>query len=199
MLKWIGMLVTMSILSHTAAALEPQKLPEPDKTGGMPLMQTLSERKTTRQFSDKAIDDQTLSEILWSAYGVNRANGLRTIPTAMNQKNMEVYVFKADGIWRYDADNNSLLPVSDKNMLSLFSSQDYMKDVPLVLVYTGSRNEDYPAMHAGSAYQNVGLYAASKGMANVVRGYFEKEPVNRALQLSQDKTAIVSQAVGWQK
>jgi len=199
MLTILRMIIAMSLLSNTVWALETQKLPNPAKEGGMPLMQTLNERKTIRRFDNKAVDNQTLSEILWAAYGVNRDNGLRTIPTARNQKDLDVYVFSADGIWLYEAEKHALLPVSDKNMLSLFATQDFMQDVPLVLVYAGSRNQDYPVMHAGSAYQNVGLYAASKGMANVVRGYFDKESVNRALELPEDKTVIVSQAIGWPK
>ena len=52
-------------------------------------------------------------------------------------------------------------------------------------------------MHAGSAYQNVGLYAASKGMHSVVRGYFDNDRVAKALNLENGERAIVSQAIGW--
>ncbi len=50
------------------------KLPEPEKKGGKPLMEALNERQTTREFSDKKLDDQTLSNLLWAAYGFNREN-----------------------------------------------------------------------------------------------------------------------------
>ena len=73
-----------------------------------------------------------------------------------------------------------------------------MKNVPLVLIYTGSKDEDYPAMHAGSAYQNVGLYAASRGLGAVVRGYFDKEAVAKALNLPNSEAVIISQATGWE-
>ncbi len=192
----LGVFMAMAIINNVSAA--EQKLPAPDREGGMPLMQALSERHSVKQFQKKEINDQILSNILWAAYGVNRSGGLRTIPTAMNQKDLDVYAAKADGVWQYDAINHTLRQVSSENILPLFQTQDYMKNVPLVLIYTGSKNQDYAAMHAGSAYQNVGLYAASQGLGSVVRGYFDNEGVNKALKLPNSERVIISQAVGWE-
>ena len=136
-----------------------------------------------------------LSEILWVAFGISH-DGKRTIPTAMNQQNLKVYVVRNDGAWLYDAAENSLTQVTAENLQPLFATQDFMKDVPVNLVYVGS-DEKYSPMHAGSAYQNVGLYAASKGMHSVVRGYFDNDRVTKALNLENGERAIVSQAIGW--
>ena len=84
----LGVFTAMAIINNVSAA--EQKLPDPNREGGMPLMQALNERHSVKQFGDKAIDDQTLSDLLWAAYGVNRSGGLRTIPTAMNQKDLEI-------------------------------------------------------------------------------------------------------------
>ena len=73
-----------------------------------------------------------------------------------------------------------------------------MKSVSTVFVYTGSQ-EDYAIMHAGSAYQNVELYAATNDMASIVRGYFDKEKVTEVLNLPREERAIISQAIGWKK
>ena len=102
----LGVFTAMAIINNVSAA--EQKLPDPNREGGMPLMQALNERHSVKQFGDKAIDDQTLSDLLWAAYGVNRSGGLRTIPTAMNQKDLEIYVAKADGIWQYNAISHTL-------------------------------------------------------------------------------------------
>jgi nitroreductase len=199
MKKFMLVLVAIGLFSSIAAAQITQKLPEPNKTGGMPLMEAMAKRKSAREFAKKDIDEQTLSEILWSAYGVSHSDDLRTIPTGQNKKDIEVYAVKADGVWHYDAIKNVLHQISDKNHLPDFQSQDYMKDAPLVLVYTSTVGGDYGGMHAGSAYQNVGLYAASKSLNNVVRGYFDKKVVNKMLNLPKNKTAVVSQAIGWKK
>lgn len=171
-------------------------LPRADQEGGMPLMEALKKRKTIRQFGDRIIDRQTLSNILWAAYGVNRPDGYRTIPTAKNEKDLTVYITDANGVWRYEAETHTLRQVSEQTLIPYFQLQDYMHNVPLVLIYTGS-DADFAAMHAGSAYQNVGLYAASVGMSNVVRAYFDREEVEQALNLGYNQRVIISQAIGW--
>ena len=159
-------------------------------------MQALEDRHSDREFSDREIDDRTLSSILWVAYGVNRDDGKRTIPTAMNKKDLNIYVFNKNGVWLYDTDNNLLKQQSDQNHMDLFQKQDYMTSVPTILVYTGS-TDDYAAMHAGSAYQNVELYAAANNMASIVRGFFEHDKVSEVLKLPKGQRVIISQAIGW--
>ena len=51
-------------------------LPEPQKSGGIPLMEALNYRKSTRDLSDYEISEQVLSDLLWAAYGFNRHTGL---------------------------------------------------------------------------------------------------------------------------
>ena len=182
----------------TSALAADIKLPAPDKTNTTTLIQALEQRHSDREFSDKAIDNQTLSSILWAAYGVNRTDGKRTIPTALDKKDLNVYVFNSNGIWLYDANENSLKKQSSENKLDLFHLQDYMNAVSTVLVYTGSA-EDYAVMHAGAAYQNVELYAAATNMASIVRDYFDHEKVSRALNLPAGQRVIISQAIGWKK
>lgn len=198
MRKTAGVIMAMAIWMQSAAAQTLQPLPSPETTGGMPVLQAMAGRRSTRSFGDKAVDEQTLSNILWAAYGENRADGRRTIPTALNEQDLAVYVAKSDGVWLYDAHKNALQPVAEENILPLFNRQDYMAKVPLVLIYVGSDDErGFAAMHAGSAYQNVGLYAASAGLADVVRGYFDHDAVGKALNLPQGQKVIISQAVGW--
>ena len=196
MKKTIG--VIMAGLMATSAMAADIKLPEPDKTNTTTLISALENRHSDREFSDKAVDEQTLSTVLWAAFGVNRADGKRTIPTALDKKDLNVYVFNNDGIWLYDADDNTLKQQSAENHLDLFKMQDYMQPVSTVLVYTGS-TEDYAIMHAGSAYQNVELYASANNMASIVRGYFEHEKVAQVLKLPDGQRVIISQAIGWKK
>jgi nitroreductase len=196
-MKIITGVIMAGFMASSAMAAD-IKLPDPDKTNKTMLISALENRHSDREFSDKEVDIQTLSTILWAAYGVNRADGKRTIPTALDKKDLNIYVFNKSGIWLYDADENSLKQQSDKNYLDLFRLQDYMNHVSTVLVYTGSM-EDYAIMHAGSAYQNVELYVAASDIASIVRGYFEKDKVAEALNLPEDERVIISQAIGWKK
>ena len=92
-----------------AAELKAIQLPKPDLAGGMPLMQALSARKTTRAFLDKPLPLQTLSDLLWAAFGVNRGQDVkpgmgRTAPSARNTQDIQLDVVLADGVYLYDAE-----------------------------------------------------------------------------------------------
>ena len=67
-------------------------LPPQAKRGGMPLLEALSRRRTIREFRPDALTDRQLNELLWAACGVNRPDGKRTIPTAMNRQDLSVIV-----------------------------------------------------------------------------------------------------------
>ena len=87
----------------SAQELKPIELPKPQITGGKPLMQALAERKTTRAFRDQALPPQTLSNLLWAAFGVNRPRAVkeglgRTAPSAMNRQEVEIDVVLAQGV-----------------------------------------------------------------------------------------------------
>ena len=182
-------------MTFDVVAQEPVKLPAPDLTGGMPLIQAMKERKTERAFSTEALDDQTLSDILWTAWGYNRPDK-RTIPTARNRQNMEVYVLKADGAFRYDARANSLIPVTAQDLRPFAAKQDFVLNAPVTLLFVADEDDKYAGMHAGSAYQNVGLYCASKGLYNVVRGMIDRDALATALGIEDEDDIIISQTVG---
>ncbi len=182
-------------MTFDAFAQEAVKLPAPDLTGGMPLMQAMKERKTERAFSTEALDNQTLSDMLWAAWGYNRPDK-RTIPTARNRQNMEVYVLKADGAFRYDARANSLIPVTAQDLRPLAAKQDFVLNAPVTLLFVADEDDKYAGMHAGSAYQNVGLYCASKGLYNVVRGMIDRDALAKALGIEDEDDIIISQTVG---
>ena len=196
--KILGVLAFSFMFSATLAnANEVQTLPAPNIKGGQPLMETLTNRKTIRDFSDQAIDNQTLSEILWSAWGISHGEK-RTIPTSQNKQNLKVYVTKADGTWLYNAKDNRLEQVSNQDLRALMAKQDFVKTAPITLIFTGTDAKNSP-MHAGSAYQNVGLYCASQGLGNVVRGYLDREAVEKALKLPSEEKVIITQTIGWPK
>ncbi len=155
-----GLMALTGFGAAFAAPGEIQQLPKPAVTGGMPLLEAINARKSERFYDpNKAIDDQTLSEILWVAWGAN-TNGKRTIPTALNKQNMGLYLLTPTGTWRYDGMKNELTKVNDKNLIPLCAKQPYVNDAPVQLLYTAV-DDKWGRFHVGAAYQNVYLYAAS--------------------------------------
>lgn len=191
-----SLFLTGMLFVQNVYALETKPLPEPQTNGGKPLMEALKDRKTSRSFSDKPLEAQVLSDMLWAAFGVNRpAEGKRTAPTAMNKQNIDVYVLDAAGVWRYEAKENVLIPVLEKDLRPVMESQPFAAKAPVTLLYV-AENDVTSGMHAGSLYQNVGLFCASAGLNNVVRR-MDKDRLTQALPLPAGKEVIVSQSVGY--
>ena len=187
------MLAGISLVSAQAVAAGPERLslPKPDTTGGKPLMQALAERKTTRTFSGQPVSEQELSNLLWAVWGVNRpAQGLRTAPTARNSQAVAVYVALENGVWLYEAKEHALVRVLNRDARSRFGT------APLVLLYAAPKDDKFAPMHVGSLYQNAGLYAASAGLASVVKGT-GVDVLDRELPLPQGYIMYIVQPVGW--
>lgn len=95
-----------------AAELQAVKLNPPNLKRGLPLMETLSVRASAREFSDKELSLQDLSDLLWAADGMSRpAENKSTAPSAMNSHDVRIYVFMKDGAYLYDAPKHELIPV----------------------------------------------------------------------------------------
>jgi len=91
--------------------LKPIKLNEPNKTRGVSVMEAFALRASVREWSDKDLSVQDLSDLLWAANGINRPDGKRTAPSAMNAQDIDIYVFMKDGAYLYDAAGQMLKPV----------------------------------------------------------------------------------------
>ncbi len=195
--KFVCGLMAAMIGFSAEAAEKIKELPNPNLDGGIPLMEAIAKRKTMREFSPKPLDDQDLSNILFVAWGVSH-DDKRTIPTARNLQNMNVYAVFDGGIWLYDGKENNLVKVGEaKEVMPFIAKQDFVEEAPLTLIFTAKPDDKgYAQMHAGSAYQNVGLYCASRGMSNVVRGMIDFDEIGEALKL-QDEKVIITQTIGW--
>ena len=178
-------------------------LPTPVKTGGKPLMEALNERKSTRDnFVNEDLDKQTLSELLWAAYGFNRTDK-RTVPSASNAQEFDVYVLLNDGAYRYDAEANKLIFVAKGSFKNLLANQQqpYVNNVPVHLVFVGNLDKskagrDGILLDTGYISQNVYLYCASKGLGTIARASFDRKELPVALKLTDKQQITLVQAVG---
>ena len=180
-------------------------LPAPARTGGMPLMQALAERKTVRDYKPGELDAATLSEILYAANGVNRPDGKRTIPTAMNKQDLEVYVALPGAAYHYDAKENKLVRIDAGDFRAeLIMNKNMANNAAAILVYASDSTKfpndiKYPAIHVGEASQDVYLYCASKGLGTVSLGMYDEKGVRKVFKLDDKMTVILAQAIGFTK
>lgn len=181
-------------------------LPFPKVVGGMPLQEALSNRATNRNISRKPLSDQQISDILWAANGVNRAeSGMRTAPSARNCQEVEIYAFLKSGIYKYDALRNYLFLVKAGDFRREAGKNAFFKDAPLALVYVADfekmseydkeAKEFYSATDVGFVSQNVYLYCASNHLATCVCGFIDRESLALRLGVINGKV-LLSQPVG---
>jgi nitroreductase len=188
-----------------AADLQPITLPAPQTDGGKPLMQALQQRASQREFAPDPLPLQILSNLLWAAWGVNRPDsGRRTAPSAMNRQEMDVYVALAGGVFLYEAKDHRLAPVVPADLRAFTGTQSYVATAPVNLIYvsraSGGSAEDQAmngGIQAGLISENVYLYCASEGLATVVRGSINRDPLARAMQLPAGRRIILAQTVGY--
>jgi len=202
--------VVISSASLLAQELQPVELARAQTEGGKPLMQALGARHSSREFSAQKLSPQVLSNLLWAAFGVNRAeSGKRTAPSAMNWQEIEVYVATADGLYVYAAKAHRLNPVLAEDVRAATGTQAFVKEAPVNLVYvadlakTGRASAEdqalFTAADAGFIAQNVYLFCASEGLATVVRGSVDRPSLAKVLKLRTDQKIILAQTVGYAK
>jgi nitroreductase len=182
-------------------------LPKPQKTGGLPLMQALAHRASQREFRPDPLDDKQLSDLLWAAAGINRpALGGRTAPSAMNAQEVEVYVALPQGLYRYEPRGHALRLVVASDVRAVTGYQDFVDDAALDLVYVAdharmklvpaAQRTGYAFAAAGAMAQNACLYCASAGLATVLRAWFNRNALGRAMALRPDEQLLLAQTVG---
>jgi len=176
------------------------QLPKPQITGGMPLMQALAQRQTTRAFADKPLPLQTLSNLLWAAFGVNRPRDVktglgRTAPSAMNKQEIELDVVLADGVYVYEAEQNRLRPIVPGDMRGKVGTAAAV-NAAVTIVYVADEKLDYAQVDAGFIGQNVYLFAASEGL-NAWLYAIHTPDVPGALKLTAHRKPLYAQSVGY--
>ncbi len=193
-----------------AQELKPIELPKPDTIGGKPLMQVLKNRHSDREFSTDTLPWPVLSNLLWAACGINRAeSGKRTAPSAVNWQEVEVYVATAHGLYLYDPAKHVLQAVLAEDIRDKTGVQPFVKEVPINLIYVAdlakiTRASDtdkafYSAADAAFISENVYLFCASEGLATVVRGSVDRTALATIMKLRPDQRVILAQSIGYPK
>jgi len=203
-----------------AEELRPIELPKPEMDGGKPVAAALKERKTTRNIGPEPLAAQVLSNLLWAAFGVNRAEmGLmgkpgRTAPSASNSQEIDLYVCLENGVYVYEALPHRLVPVAAgdfraragrgsaaKAPVNLF----YVVDLAKYIVGKGQPDpnigdpevqKSYYYTDTGFIAQNVYLSAAAQGLAAWFHNCDRTNTV-KEFKLRPEQRVLFAQTVGY--
>lgn len=183
------------------------KLPDPQLDKGKPLMQAFKERQSTRNYSEREISLQEMANLVWAANGINRReSGKRTVPTARNRQEIDIYMSNKEGLFRYDAQEHTLVTIHNRDIRSLTGTQAYVATAPANLIIVADldkigsdrqSNLQTANIDAGFVAQNIYLYCASENMATVVRGSVDRDKLMVEMGLGPNMYIIVAQTVGY--
>jgi len=211
-------LLTLPASSTRAAAAEgPEKgdrrvipLPKPNLKGRMTLEEAIAKRASVRDFRQRALTQEEIGQILWSAGGQTRPWGGRTVPSAGALYPLQIDIATPEGLFRYLPEGHRLQPRVTGNLLAKLAAaalnQHFVAQAPAVVVISavfertkrryGSRAERYVHMEAGHAAQNIHLEAVALGLGSVAVGAFNDGEVHRVLGLGADEKPLYLIPVG---
>ena len=187
-------------------AQEVISLPQPEVSKlSMSLGEALQQRRSLREYSDKEISLQTLSTLLWAACGVSDpATGKITAPSAVNMQDVKIYVCSKAGVCLYNAKNNSLTKVSDKDLREAIASrQTFAKSAPISLVLVSTQeggrkpSEHFGAMDSGYVSQNIYLACTALGLKTVARATMDFDTLKRELNLADTSYLELNHPIGY--
>ncbi len=202
----------------------PIELPEPSQARGASVSKALRRRKTVREISGRKLPLQTLSDLLWAAYGVNRKKGPfempgRTAASASNSQEIDLYVALEEGIYLYDAFGRLLVPAApgDLRRLALGPGQAefvamnapveiiYVADIDRLFHTSGYQEpglqdpeiqKSYYYVDMGIIAGNIYLFAASLGLASWFHNC-DKSALAAKLNLRKDQRVLFGHSIGY--
>jgi nitroreductase len=191
----------------TGAWAQSLLLPAPKKTGGLPLMDALAKRATVRAFDSREIPLQQLSSLLWASFGINRPDGKRTAPSALNRQEADLYVLLKQGAYLYNAVSNQLDLVTREDLRKLGGTQDFVTNAPVTMVIVAdlakmdgtnvATKVNIANLDAGYISQNMYLYCSSEGLATGARLSVNTTALAPRLKLRPDQRILLAHSFGY--
>lgn len=186
-------------------------LNKPDLNREGTVMQALQKRASASSFSSEPLSLQDLSDLLWAASGVNRPeSGKRTAPSAIDARDVDIYVFLENGIYIYDVNSHVLNPVIAGDYRSLVAGRqpDFASAAAFLLMVSDISRFRMPddsvkmtwgAMDAAIISQNISVFCASAGLNTRPRAFMETEKLKEILKLTDTQYPMLNNPVGYSR
>jgi len=207
----VALFVSAAFTQETGKSAQPNattiQLPQPSKSGGMALTETLAHRRSVRTFTAKPVTQAEISQLLWAAQGITDDKGHRTAPSASAQYYLHIYLASADGFCEYIPSSHQLKKLQAQDLRAKLSVQPSVKSAPIVLVITGEyeravekagadKGPRVVNLEAGHVAENVLLQATALGLGAVPVAGFEPKDAQKAASLPAQHTPIYLMPIG---
>jgi SagB-type dehydrogenase family enzyme len=187
-------------------------LPEPDLESDFSLEKAMANRRSVRNFSQKELELEKISQLLWAAQGITKKDtGYRTTPSAGALYPLELFLVKSDGVFHYEPEENKLEKMLSEDLKVELAEasvyQGFIAIAPISIVITavyeritvkyGERGIRYIYMEAGHSCQNLLLQAVALGLGAVPIGAFDDDQIQNLLNLPSDYRVLYVIPVGY--
>ncbi|MHA2008379.1 MAG: SagB/ThcOx family dehydrogenase [Promethearchaeota archaeon] len=188
------------------------QLPEPSLKGSKSVEECIYERESVRNYSDKEIELEKISQILWAAQG--KKQNKKTVPSAGATYPLEIYItIKDKGYFHYKSENHVLEQISEENICENLAreswNQRFIEEAYLNILICadysrttqryGERGIRYVYMEVGHCGQNIHLEAIALGLVSVPIGAFQDSNVKRVMNLPANLEPLYIIPIGYSK
>lgn len=233
--RWKQLINKMQAKEQALLATLPDKrdsllvitLPQPAKVSAVSVEQALWQRRSVREYSEKALTLEEVSQILWSAYGISKViapeylrGGLRTAPSAGALYPLEIYLGAWNvtglepGFYYYQSDGHFLQLVKQGNfsreLTTACYGQEFIFNAPTSLIYSaiyerttkkyGDRGrERYVCMDLGHSAENVYLQAETLNLGTCAIAAFDDLQLRLVVPLPKAEEPLYVMPLGKKK
>jgi SagB-type dehydrogenase family enzyme len=185
---------------------------EPETSEGIPVESAMEKRRSIRAFSEKELEIEKISQLLWAAQGITQeSTGYRTAPSAGALYPLELFLVKSDGVYHYRPQGHKLIKLMSQDLRIKLAEgsvfQGFIATAPASIVITGiferttqkygQRGVRYVYMEAGHSCQNILLQAVSLGLGAVPVGAFDDDYLQSLLSLPPEYEILYVVPVGY--
>jgi nitroreductase len=176
----------------------------------MTLKEALQLRHSVRNFSDKALTDEQVMDLLWAANGISHGTK-RTAPSGVNAQDISLYVCSANGVSIYQAQDSTLQKVTDQDIRPIFRGRNQFIDtapITILLISDLSKfgeprpnnhNWEMALMDAGCVSQNISLWCTATGLATVCCAPpMPNAGIQQALGLDSQHISLIYHPIGYE-
>ena len=179
-------------------------------------------RRTIREFKDRVLSLNHLSQLLWAAEGItDPILKRRSVPSAGALYPLDLYMVLGEkgvkgmeaGVYHYSPATHSISAISKgdrrKEIGSASLGQTWVVQAPVIFLITaeykrnawkyGERGIRYAHMEAGHVGQNLFLQAEAIGLGAGIVGAFVDGEVSKAVDLPPKHEPLLLMPVGYRK
>ena len=197
-------------------------LPKPSLDGKVSVEKAIKERRTIRDFKDRLLSLNHLSQLLWAAQGVTDPNGMkRAAPSAGALFPLDIYVIVGEkgvkgteaGVYHYLPRTHEILLIAKgdlrKEVASASLQQMWMVQASVIFIITAEykrnawkyaeRGIRYALIEVGHVGQNLFLQAEAMGLGAGIVGAFNDLEVSKVAGLPPKHEPLLIMPVGYKK